>query len=229
MKALTSEQMRALDRRSETEFGVTSLQLMENAGRAIANAVIKILCEKLSRPLGEALVVVCCGRGNNGGDGLAAAINLKKSGVPVEVYCVPLPENKPMKPEYEAQVKEAKKNGIIPKFVNNPEIMSESLVQTALIVDALLGTGSKGKPMGPAHKIIQKIMKAKKPILALDIPSGIDADTGYHSGVYIQANWTVTLGAAKTGLLKPYAQQYIGELIVTDIGHPKKLLEEYLK
>lgn len=229
MKSLTAAQMRELDLRTEKEFQISSLDLMENAGRATANAAIKIISENLRRPLAQSLAVICCGRGNNGGDGLVAARHLKKAGVAVEVYCLAPTEKKAFKPEFKAQLERARKEGLTPKMIVTPETITAGLSEAALVIDALLGTGSKGKPMGLVHKVIQKIMKAKKPILALDIPSGIDADTGYHSGVYIQADWTLTLGAAKTGLLKPHARRYVGELMVADIGHPKKLLEEYSK
>ncbi|MBI4063264.1 MAG: NAD(P)H-hydrate epimerase [Elusimicrobia bacterium] len=227
MKAVTSTQMREIDERAEKEFGVKSLDLMENAGRAVANKIVEILSQVLRSPLAESSVVVCCGRGNNGGDGMVAARYLKKLGVGVEVFYVPPSPRKEMKKELQIQIEKAKKDGLTPGAVENPEALVPALSQTTLILDALLGTGAKGKPMGPIHHVIQKMMKAAKPIAALDIPSGIDADTGYHSGVYIQAKWTLTLGLPKVGLLKPHAQQYVGELVVLDIGHPPELLKKY--
>ncbi|MBI2069840.1 MAG: NAD(P)H-hydrate epimerase [Elusimicrobia bacterium] len=226
-KAVTSSQMREIDQKSEKEFGVSSLQLMENAGRAVADQIIRILSDQLHCPLPESRVIICCGRGNNGGDGVAAARNLKKTGVSVKVYCLAPVEKKPVKQELKTQLAKAKAEGVEITMIKTPEEMTADLGKASLIVDALLGTGSKGKPMGPVHKVIQKIMKAGPRIVALDIPSGIDADTGYHSGVFIKADWTLTLGLPKIGLMKPHAQRYVGELITVDIGHPKKLLERY--
>ena len=113
---------------------------------------------------------------------------------------------------------------------------SEELVEldvrlrsSAVLVDALLGTGASGKPTGLIHKMIQRMMKASKPVVAIDIPSGLDPDTGYHSGVAVQAALTCTLALPKRGLLAAPAQRYVGELKVVDIGIPRHVVEQVRK
>ena len=93
-----------------------------------------------------------------------------------------------------------------------------------VILDGLLGTGASGKPTGVLHKVIQAVTRSKKPVIAIDLPSGIQPDTGYHSGVYVTAALTLTLGLPKRGLITPHARKYVGELKVLDIGFPKELL-----
>jgi NAD(P)H-hydrate epimerase len=92
-------------------------------------------------------------------------------------------------------------------------------------LDGLLGTGSSGKPAGTVHRVIQAMTKSKKPVLAIDLPSGIHPDTGYHSGVFVTAAVTLALGLAKRGLVAPHARKYVGELKVLDIGFPRECLK----
>ncbi|OGR93786.1 MAG: hypothetical protein A2V88_05180 [Elusimicrobia bacterium RBG_16_66_12] len=96
------------------------------------------------------------------------------------------------------------------------------------MLDALLGTGSSGKPAGAIHHMISEINKAKKPVVAVDIPTGLHPDTGYHSGAYVAADLTLTLGLPKKGLLAPHAKPCVGTLKVLDIGYPSQLVAELL-
>lgn len=212
---VTVAQMQEIDRRSETEFGVSSLRLMENAGRAVAQEILKIIKDS---PLGQSLIIVC-GKGNNGGDGMAVARYLHAANIPVKVFCVES-LNKPPKPEVKTQIEKLKEGVIEPVAFKEGQKMGEA----SFIVDALLGTGSQGEPTGLIKTLIDEINSAKKPVLSVDIPSGLDADTGKASSSCVRAQWTVTLGLAKVGLLKEQAKPYVGKLIVVDIGHPKKLL-----
>ena len=227
MKPVPISVMQEIDRRSETEFGISSLQLMENAGRAVAAEADKFASEKLGKKIDAVKIVVCCGRGNNGGDGIACARALKSKGAQIQLFCLP-PGDKPLKSELKTQIERAGQEGLPSIAPGDEAALDAALAGADLVIDAVLGTGAKGKPMGPAHYLIQKMMKAKKPLLSLDNPSGIDADTGYHTGAFIQAARTITLGLPKQGLLKPHAQRYVGELVVVDIGHPQELLRPYL-
>jgi NAD(P)H-hydrate epimerase len=103
--------------------------------------------------------------------------------------------------------------------------LAQALACAHVVLDALLGTGSSGKPAGAIHHMIQEINRSKKPVLAVDIPSGVHPDTGYHSGVFITAAQTLTLGLPKRGLMAPHAKRNVGELKVLDIGYPPALLK----
>ncbi|MEK6543930.1 MAG: NAD(P)H-hydrate epimerase [Elusimicrobiota bacterium] len=226
MKPVSVAAMQEIDARSEKAFGVSSLTLMENAGRAVAAQTQRFVEDRLKKTLKTAKLVVCCGRGNNGGDGIAAARALKTMGADIRVFCL-APGDKPLKKELVTQIEHTGKEGLTCEPADTDAI-DTAIADCDLAIDAVLGTGAKGKPMGPAHHLIQKLARSKKPILALDNPSGIDADTGYHTGVFVEATVTVTLGLPKEGLLKPHAKRFVGELIVVDIGHPKELLAPYL-
>ena len=95
-------------------------------------------------------------------------------------------------------------------------------------MDALLGTGSSGKPAGAIHHMIAELNKAKKPVVAVDVPTGLHPDTGYHSGAYVTADLTLTLGLPKRGLLAAHAKPCVGTLKVLDIGYPAELVAELL-
>ncbi len=103
--------------------------------------------------------------------------------------------------------------------------LDKALAWCHLAVDALLGTGATGKPAGAVHHMIRELTAAKKPVVAVDIPSGIHPDTGYHSGVFVVAELTLTLGLPKRGLLAAHAKPSVGVLKVLDIGYPPALLK----
>jgi NAD(P)H-hydrate epimerase len=103
--------------------------------------------------------------------------------------------------------------------------LTEALADCDFVLDALLGTGSSGKPAGAIHHMIQEIEKSKKPVVSVDIPSGTHPDTGHHSGVFVTADLTLTLGLAKKGLLAAHAKRQVGELKVLAIGYPPALLK----
>lgn len=223
---VTPARMREIDRRASAEFGISALELMENAGQAVAAETARLM-----RKGGESLsgrgVVVCCGRGNNGGDGLAAARHLKGMGARAWAFIVPLKRDGAYPPETAENLARARAAGIeVAEFGDDFSAFEARLAEADAVVDALLGTGSSGKPAGHVHKAIQGMNRAGKPVVAVDIPSGLHPETGYHSGVVATAALTCALGLPKTGLLAPAAKRFVGELKVLDIGFPKQLLEE---
>ncbi|GEM_PF-1080388 len=226
-KTVTASEMRTLDERSETEFGVSALTLMENAGQAVAKEILKIL-SSLPTAAAKPQVVVLCGKGNNGGDGIATARALRKQSISASVFYIE-PEGKSLKTSIQYQLGEAltEKVPLTPlrEESYSPDQVEKSLRQADLVVDALLGTGSRGEPEGIIKTLIDQINQSLKPALSIDIPSGLGADTGKPSVSCVKACWTVTLGLVKTGLLKPEAKNYIGGLRVVDIGHPKEVLK----
>lgn len=221
LAVVTAERMREVDRLAVERHGIPALTLMENAGRLVAAETAALVgAERLK----ESLVTVCCGRGNNGGDGLVAARYLKEAGAEVMAFLAPPKRDARYSPEVQENLRRAAAAGVSVHQASEELVeLDVRLRSSAVVVDALLGTGASGKPAGPVHKMIQSINKAGKPVVAVDIPSGLHPDTGYHSGVVVQATLTLALGLPKKGLLAVHARRFVGTLKVLDIGFPKEL------
>ncbi|MCG2725866.1 MAG: NAD(P)H-hydrate epimerase [Elusimicrobia bacterium] len=224
---VTAEKMKYLDKKASMEYGAAEIDLMENAGKGIAEGILRVAKEELSKQPPELKIIICSGRGNNGGDGIVAARYLKAAGAKADIYLMP-PRDSGYSEIVVKNIERAKEKKIditllerdnIDKF---PDIFSKA----DIILDALLGVGAIGKPTGLIRKIIQFMNKSQKLIIAADIPSGLSPNTGHHSGVFIMAKHTFTLGFPKTGLMAAHAQKNIGKLSVIDIGYPEGLLEE---
>ena len=187
-RTITREQSRTLDRRAVEEFGMTGAMLMENAGRGTTD----VLCS-----LGiEGPVVIVCGRGNNGGDGYVIARHLDLRGHAVRVLVSDDPA--------EFQGDAALNYGVLSKCdvpIERIDLakLPEQLRGAAWMVDALLGTGAKGEPRPPYDAIIDAINDSGVPVLAVDVPSGLDCDTGEAARHTIRARHTCTFVAAKPG------------------------------
>lgn len=223
LMVVTVERMREIDRLAVDRYDIPALTLMENAGRLIAAETAAFLTAKGGK-LPESLVTVCCGRGNNGGDGLVAARYLKEAGAEVMVFLAPHKRDGKYSAEVQESLTRAASAGVSVHQASEEVVeLDVRLRSSAVVIDALLGTGSSGKPAGPVHKMIQRINKAGKPVVAVDIPSGLHPDTGHHSGVVVEAALTLALGLPKKGLLAVHAKKYVGELKVLDIGFPKEL------
>jgi hydroxyethylthiazole kinase-like uncharacterized protein yjeF len=224
LPVVTAAAMRTLDFDATARFGIPALDLMENAGRAVAEETLTFLKEKGLEPT-KAKVVVVCGRGANGGDGLVAARYLKKAGASAWAYlCAPKKDE-----DYPELVRvnrdAAVKAGVEVRQVGPESGLADALAKCDVVIDALLGTGSNGKPAGSVHHAVQELNRAKKPIIAVDIPTGLHPDTGYHSGVFVIADLTLTLGLPKRGLLTTHAKQYVGVLKTLDVGYPAELIK----
>lgn len=218
--------MRALDLAATEKYGLKALDLMENAGRAVAAECAALLAGK-GLSVAQAKIVVCCGRGANGGDGLVAARYLAEGGATVAAFiCPPKNDGAGKYPELVAvNLAKAKAAGVTVTPAGPQKGLDKALAGCHLAIDALLGTGSNGKPAGAIHHMIREMTLAKKPVVAIDIPSGIHPDTGYHSGVFVSAELTLTLGLPKRGLLAAHAKPQVGVLKVLDIGYPPALLK----
>ena len=213
----TAEEMRRLDRRAITELGIPGATLMENAGRGAAERIRAFLDEGRIQRLG-ARVVVVCGKGGNGGDGFVVARWLKKSGARVEVLLA-FPENE-IRGDAAAKLKELKKGGVRPELVEDDGVAAERLGRADLIVDALLGTGSHGAPGGRVAWLIERVNASGRPVVALDVPSGISADGGEAPGPAIRAVLTLTFGGLKRGLVAGPGAALAGGVEVVPIGVP---------
>lgn len=229
LPVVTAERMRRLDGLATSKYGIAAAVLMENAGRAVAQETLLWLKSRAIPPA-QARLVVCCGRGANGGDGLAAARFLKEAGAGVVVYLCPPRKEGGREGEYpelvKANLEKARAAGVPIHQAGEQSGLREALEKSHAALDALLGTGSSGKPAGAIHHMIRELTLSKKPVLAVDLPSGLHPDTGHHSGVYVTAAATFTLGLAKRGLLVAHAKKYVGELKVLDIGYPRELFRE---
>jgi len=208
--SITSREMRALEMNAEY-FGVSRLQLMENAGHNVA-------LEVASRFKPEKSVAIFCGLGGNGGDGFVAARHLSSMDFRVTVILSGKAEeitDKAALENWEALqfLKEA-----IPvhEVYNNTLILK---ISAEIVIDAMLGTGTKGKLRPPILQLVKKINTMDAFRVAVDVPTGIDADTGEVLGEAVKANLTITFHKTKKGLEN--AKKYVGELIVKDIGLPK--------
>ncbi len=218
---LTRELARQLDERATAEFGIPSIVLMENAGRGTADV--------LSRLGIPGKVLICCGRGNNGGDGYVLARHLDLRGYPVTVALWAKPTDLSGDAAINFGILE-KSDIPIRDFATNPDFceFEELVASSSWVVDALLGTGSRGEPRPPLDRVIQILNQVATPKLALDLPSGLDCDTGEPAKFTIRANHTCTFAAMKRGFLNKKAEAFTGKIHVVDIGTPRKLLEEIL-
>ncbi len=225
LRTLTRDRVRELDRRAVKEFGLPGIVLMENAGRG----VVDTLCQ-----LGiDGRVAICCGPGNNGGDGFVMARHLDLRGYNVEVFVWGWQEARATRgqgPGGDAAVNLAVlQNAKIPlQFELAAESLADRLRGAAWIVDALLGTGSRGEPRPPLDAVIAAINASGVAVLAVDLPSGLDCDTGAAANPTIRAAHTCTLVAAKPGFYVQGANTYTGDVHVCDIGAPGVLTQEIL-
>ncbi|MFH2204206.1 MAG: NAD(P)H-hydrate epimerase [Elusimicrobiota bacterium] len=224
---VTPKMMQEIDRRAIEEYGIPSLELMESAGRAIADETIKYLKKHSTMPVEDTMVTVCCGRGNNGGDGLVVARYLKEAGYEVQVYIAPAKRDRPYPDEVHKNLGRANEVGVSVHQVSEELVeLDVRLRSSAINIDALLGTGASGKPAGYTHRMVQRLMKAGKPIISVDVPTGLNPETGYHSGVVVTAVMTCALGLPKCGLLATAARRFVGELKILEIGFPEDLIRK---
>ncbi len=223
LPVVTAAAMRNLDFDATARFGVPAAELMERAGAAVAAETAAFLKAAGTDPA-KARVVVCCGRGANGGDGLVAARHLKAAGAQVTAFLCPSKKDAGYPELTAAVLAAARAAGVVVKEAAPEAGLAHALAACDVALDALLGTGSAGKPAGAIHHMIQELTRSGKPVLAVDIPSGIHPDTGYHSGVFVNAAVTLTLGLPKKGLLAAHARKHVGVLKVLDIGYPPELI-----
>jgi hydroxyethylthiazole kinase-like uncharacterized protein yjeF len=222
MDYITPEKMREIDRRTQEEFDIPATILMENAGRAVFQTAMEMLSEKQ-----EKKVTIVCGRGNNGGDGFVAARHLMNNGIDVSIFLVG--DTKELKGEakanYHRAEKVAKTMGKVVEVLNEKNLSSfgRKLGGTSLIIDGLFGTGLAREVGEPEKSIIQLINDSQKPVLAVDVPSGLDAANGNVLGLCIKANKTVTFARPKTGFVGN--EKYTGKMITADISIPTVLLD----
>ena len=211
-RIVTSAEMRQIDRLAIETFGIPGIVLMENAGRDTAALIHQLFEGDKDHP-----IAVFCGKGNNGGDGFVIARHLFNHGYDVHVYLTCNPEH---------LQGDAKINyGIIHAMQLPVEILQSSgdfdlIHPFDMAVDALLGTGIRGEVTGFIADLIHWINMQEAVRVAVDVPSGLDADTGFPAGVCIEADVTATMAEYKRGLLLPPGSEYAGDVHVMDISAP---------
>lgn len=218
----TAQEMRKLDAFTIRDLGIPSLVLMENAGRGVANEMHEILGD-----LEGARVVIVCGRGNNGGDGLVVARYLASAGARVEVYLCS--REKEVGGDARAQLGFAKKLGIGVKALADPSALARfrrSLPGADVVIDAILGTGASGKLDQRLARIVSAMNGIDEAFkVAVDAPTGVEVDTGSLMGEAFRADLTVTFGLPKRGHFLFPGSEYAGLISVVDIGIPRKAVE----
>lgn len=215
---LSREQSRAVDQLAADKYHIPGVILMENAGRG---------CAQLLAAQGPKQVLICCGPGNNGGDGYVIARHLDLAGIAVKValFC---PRDR-IQGDALVNFQILEPAGIERLDCAEAPLsgaFQEALSEADWVIDAMLGTGVTSPPREPIASAIQSINAAKAGVLAIDIPSGLDCDTGKPNEPTIQADLTATFVTPKPGYTQEEAQPYVGEVHVIDIGTPRKLLDE---
>ena len=215
-KIMTRDEVRSFDAWAINTMGIPDTVLMENAGRSCAELIMQLLIDKPNPK-----VSILCGTGNNGGDGFVIARHLINNGFNVNTAIFGNPE----------KIKgDAKTNLDILKKMNHKiqtidinqdnlnEVVNSFTADSDMIIDALFGTGLIGQLRTPHQNLIKIINQLNSPILAVDIPSGLDCDTGQPLGCSIKADYTVTFAAVKKGFTAKDAQTYTGQIHIASIG-----------
>jgi NAD(P)H-hydrate epimerase len=212
MTPMTREQVRAFDKHAIEQLGIPAAVLMENAGRG-ATDVLKSLGV-------HGLVVICCGKGNNGGDGLVIARHLANAAIKACTLLFSMPEDLAADAALQWTIVQRLnlETRLILDVHYDLEELSKVLAGAEWIVDALFGTGLKGPVRAPLDRVIEAINASPARKLAVDIPSGLDCDSGEPMGPTICADHTVTFVAPKVGFANPAAAAFTGHVHVVDIG-----------
>src|SRR3954449_6230999 len=222
MRVLSAAQMREADRRTIEDIGIPSLVLMENAGRQVVAAI-----EAVHGDLLERRVAVLCGRGNNGGDGLVVARTLLQRGVDVSVFLIARVAD--VRGDARVNLEILGRLGLTIVEVADSqawELHFSEVSQCTLIVDAIFGTGLNAPLSGLLVTVVADVNGSGIPVVAIDLPSGLSADSHEPIGDSIEAGMTVTLAAPKISLVLPPAETRAGDIVIADIGIPVEVIDQ---
>jgi NAD(P)H-hydrate epimerase len=221
MRILNAAQMREADRFTIDDIGIPSLVLMENAGRQVVAAIEAAYETRL-----DGRVAVLCGRGNNGGDGFVVARTLVQRGVDASVFVIgPLAE---VRGDARINLDILGRLGVSVVEIGDGqswELHFSEISQCTLIVDAIFGTGLRSALGGIMETVVADVNASSIPIVSIDLPSGLSADTPHGIGDCIDASMTVTLAAPKLPLVLPPGEAYAGDVVIADIGIPHEVIE----
>lgn len=217
---MTRNQVRRVDQLATEEFHIPGIVLMENAGRNATEII------RREFPLSRRAIIVC-GVGNNGGDGLVIARHLHNAGWTVRIIVAGDPAG--MTPDAAANFAITQAMKLPTVATKDPTVVAREVGAGAadeVVVDALLGTGFRGVVRSPLDEVIGAINAARPgPVVAIDVPSGLDVDTGTPSNATVRADLTITFVAEKVGFASPHACEFLGQVCVGDIGAPRELIE----
>jgi NAD(P)H-hydrate epimerase len=218
MTRLSRAQVREIDRLAIEKYKIPGIVLMENAARAALEVARDMLDDNC---VGQ--IIILCGGGNNGGDGLAVARHLHNLGGDVYIALTTDPAKYKGEAKINWEIVQAMK---IKTFPAAP--VGNVTSRAVLMIDAVFGTGLSEPPRPPFPDLVAAVNKSGVPVLAIDLPSGMDCDTGEALGACIKANRTITFVAEKTGFENPHAAQYTGQVSVGSIGCPIELINEVM-
>lgn len=214
MLTLTTSQSRALDRFAIRTLGIPGVVLMENAGRNMAHLLLSLGA--------RGPVAVCCGKGNNGGDGFVIARHLDIAGVATRVLLFADPAS--LTGDAAVNYTILLRCGFDIDVLPDESRIDAHLADADWMVDALFGSGLNGRVKPPFDAIIERINTVTKRVFAVDIPSGLDADSGRPLGVAVRAAHTATVAAPKAGFAFEHSRQWTGKVHVVDMGVPPRLI-----
>jgi NAD(P)H-hydrate epimerase len=222
MKIVTAAQMQMLDRRTIEEARVPGRVLMERAGQAVVAVLDRVLAPE---PLSGRKMTIVCGKGNNGGDGFVIARLLRRRGIKPAVLLLAKPAD--LKGDALSMYRRYRRmpNAAAVRVNPSEEQLRHHLAESDVIVDALLGTGLTSSVKDHYRTAIEAINRSERPVMAVDLPSGLHADHGAVMGAAVRATWTVTMGLPKLGLYLGAGIDHAGEIHVADIGIPPSLVE----
>lgn len=219
MKVVTSETMKAIDTHCIDALGIPGLKLMEAAGIGTS----RVADAKLGGSRGKTVTVVC-GKGNNGGDGFVIARDLRARGADARVFLVGHIDD--VSGDARTNLEKLPRREIV-ETADGPAVASlvDSMRESDLVVDAVFGTGFEGAPRGLSGTVIGQMNACGRPVLAVDVPSGLNGTTGQAGGECVRAAWTCTMGLPKRGFYLHPGREYAGEIHVIEIGIPSSALE----
>jgi len=222
MKVATAEQMQELDRKTIETYRIPGIVLMENAGRGAAEAISNAFPDILKKK-----VAIVAGKGNNGGDGFVIGRYFLNRGISVKAFLLADPKALRGDAETAFQIFLRMKGEVfaVPSSKDYQKVKKD-LERFDLLIDSIFGTGLDAEVRGYYREVIDHLNTLQKPIVAVDIPSGLDADTGKPLGTAIRASLTVTFGLPKVGHLISPGIDYVGEVKIIDISTPRRLVEE---
>jgi len=222
MKVATAEQMQELDRKAMEAYKIPGIVLMENAGRGAAEVISNAFPDIRNKR-----IAIIAGKGNNGGDGFVIARHLLNHGISVKIFLLTDPKALRGDSEINYHIFSRMKGEVVPvPSSKDYQKLKRDLERFDLLVDGIFGTGLDAEVRGYYREVIDHLNTLQKPIVAIDIPSGLDANTGKPLGTAIRASLTVTFGLPKVGHLIAPGSDYVGDLKVIDISIPQRLVEE---
>ena len=226
MKIVTGRQMRDADKMVIDNFGISGISLMENAALSMVSIIEEVVIEKVAENYGNDYnnvnILIIAGKGNNGGDGFALGRILHNNGYNVNI--ISLENIKSITGDALINYERADNIGLITQFYTL-SVLEKYLTNATIVIDGILGTGNRGEIREPYKSVIEYINKYSKYIMSIDIPSGVNADTGEVVTIAIKANKTISFVYTKLGLLTREGSEYSGMIHTTDIGFPSKALE----